>query len=125
MFLQMNLIANNITIVVITHLICLFDHFYGMAGWAEEEVDGGLLPILEAGAVVTPATQHTFLWAKGFQPNSNIIPKVCPNLPASYSPPFGHHSFGTFHQFSPLAGIFGSYSQVLWPHEYTCRTRKD
>ena len=44
-----------------------------MAGRAEEEVNGGAPPVLEAGAVVTPSTQYTFLREKNLNLTTNIF----------------------------------------------------
>ena len=61
----------------------LFDHFYLMAGWAEEEVQGGEV-LGQAGGVVAPLAQHTFLSATSicqqqhsfvtFQPTCQFVP---------------------------------------------------
>ena len=42
-------------------LLWLFGHLYGMAGWAEEEANGGGGPIVQTGVVVTRPTEDVFL----------------------------------------------------------------
>ena len=42
-------------------LLWLFGHLYGMAGWAEEEANGGGGPIVQTGVVVTRPTEDAFL----------------------------------------------------------------
>ena len=42
-------------------LLWLFGHLYGMAGWTEEEANGGGGPIVQTGVVVTRPTEDAFL----------------------------------------------------------------
>ena len=46
---------------IVVVLLCLFGHLYGIARWAEEEVNSGGGPIIETGFVEALPTEDAFL----------------------------------------------------------------